>query len=439
MLRKPLIAALLLTSLFSAGCRSTAGAPADSPDPVVVPAPAAPQSTDPPEQEDPPRSTVSSTVSIVDHPWITAPARISTFAKQVRLQFSAPVDRVSVETRLKERLQEYPHTFDWKSDQELILVTPQGCAHLPVGADGAKDAHGHELDAANNPVLDIHKPCHGTGYMVVSLPDGKALAGFPDGGIAVDTHPGTGRILGRNGTIYFLMEGGAVRALAHTDTPAWARFLPDGSVLLSDGSAVRLVDPDGTEKRKVELSAHVLTGALSPDGKEAVLLLRPSRANTTADVVRLNLSTWSAAPLQPVGRSVEFATLHWVPGAEMIRVMPERSADWMLNLKTGEAEDPLELQIYSPDGRWMVDGARRGIYATGSDAVIPLTDELTHPYALWAPDSQHVLLSGGQVIDIQTGQEVFSLQTLRTCADLYPRLVGSTGSGLFAAYADSCH
>lgn len=448
-LRNAIVATMLLISLISAGCAGKAAVPVDTPAPVQAPATGAPQQGPAPAPE--PTSpaadeAVSSTVSLVDEPWITAPASVSTFAKAVRLAFSGPVDRASVEARLKGAIKEFPYTVAWTNDQELLLNLQSGCAFFEVGANGAKDARGRALEAAKNPVLQLHMPCHGSGYSVIQLTDGKRAAGFPDNGILVDSHPATGRLLSRNGTIYFLIENGTLRPLTHTTATTWARFLPDGNVLLSDGSAVRVVSPDGKTVSQTALPARVLTGALSADGMEAVLLLASAEAGATAQAVRLSLNTLTVGEPVKLDRSVEMATVQWLPGTERVEVIPERTQHWQLDLKTGKTQ-PLtgEPVAYSPDGRWVVDINRGGIFAAGDTSgaarvkVSETVGGVIHRLPLWAPDSRHVALPGGDVIDVETGKQIFSLKPLRTCAALTPILMGSTGSQLVLAYSDSCH
>ncbi len=315
-----------------------------------------------PAKEPTPNAPTGSTVTLVDEPWITAPASVSTFTNKVRLEFSAPVDRPSVEEHLKAELKAYPATFSWASDQALLVTVPGGCASFKIGAAGAKDARGAQLEPQHNPDLNMHMPCHGSGYTVVELPDGKPVAGFPQNGILVDTDPTRGRLLGRNGTVYFLVEGGKPRKLWNTVSSEWARFLPDGNVLLADEKVLRTVTPDGKE-------VTVAAGEAKPAGD----------------------ATISAAP----------------------------------------------------DGRWLVvfKAGKVALGQQGSAHRVVMADlaETDRPVAFWTPDSRHVLLPGGQVIEVDTGREVVSLAMFKTCGTVAPAGLGKVGATLVAAFVDNCH
>lgn len=54
----------------------------------------------------------------MDYPWIKSPAQVTAFTKGIRIQFSGPVDRGSVEERVAESVEGSPYALDWLSDQE---------------------------------------------------------------------------------------------------------------------------------------------------------------------------------------------------------------------------------------------------------------------------------------------------------------------------------
>jgi hypothetical protein len=274
---------------------------------------------------------------------------------------------------------------------------------------------------------------------LVLLPGGQVYPGFPDWGGMMDTDPAGGRLLGLNGTIYFLVEDGLVRHLARTVSSLWGRFTPDGNVLLADERSVRLVAPDGQDLKRVDIAGAVVNGILSPDGQEAVLLVH---ADGKAGLQRLSLAGWTATAWQALDRPVEsYGQLNWVAGQQQVKVLSQQGAPWLLDLTTGETRDvsgtPL---ISSPDGRWVVDPDIGAIIGTDGRSV-PLSAGMQaakYPYALWAPDSRHVLLPGGQVIDMETGSEFAQIKGME-CAAPQMLQLGKVGSELVAAYSVGCY
>lgn len=397
MFRRSLLAIALMIGLLSVGCMRSAP---EAPRPVA-PQPAMPAAPQP----DSPPAPVSSMISLVKEPWLTAPAYIGAFPQEVRITFSAPVDRGSVAAKLKERLKEFPYTVAWQGDQELTLNPEQGCAYLEISVAGALDARGNRLGEPENPTLNLGLPCEGSGYKVVTLPEGKPFPGFPQNGLAVDTDAASGRLLGRNGTIYFLVEAGQVRALAHTSETYWARFLADGSVLLGDGDRLRQVSPVGKAEHSVTLSGKVLAGALSPDGKQAILMLPPPSPDATAGFIRFDLTAWTASPVMVVSRpvTVAAAALSWPAGSDWVSVSSRGPAPWLLNPQTGDTKD--------------------------AGSVPPV----------YSPDSRMALFADGRVVEMTTGKEVANITPLSYCPPPQPSLVGRVGDQLVAAFSDPCH
>jgi hypothetical protein len=375
---------------------------------------------------------------VVDEPWLTAPGRVFTRSKEVRLLFSAPVDRASVEARLKETLTRSAYQTAWQSDQELVVTAKGGCSYFEVSAAGAKDARGRTLEPAQNPELQWRLPCHPGFYPLVGLPDGKAYPGFPTNAWMVDTHPASGRLLGSNGTIYFMLEGGTVRPFTHTAESQWAIFTADGNVLLADDRTVRLVAPDGKDLQQAGLAGAVIEGILSPDGKEAVLLVN---SNEQAGFQRLDLAAWTVTEWQALGRPVAYAALNWVTGKQQVHVLWREGAPSLLDLTTGEVR-PVSgsPRVSSPDGRWVVDPNLGAIVGPDARSVV-LTDAMratVYPYALWAPDSKHVLLPGGQVIAVETGLDLSLPESPHQCASPRPSGLGIVGADLVAQYVVDC-
>ncbi|MBP2018384.1 hypothetical protein J2Z79_001792 [Symbiobacterium terraclitae] len=386
--------------------------------------------------------SVSSSISLVEYPWVKAPARVSAFSKQIRIQFSGPVDRGSVEARVAESVFNTPYTLEWSGDQEALLTLQAGCSSAELSMAGVKDAAGRELLPDRNPPLSLRLPCHGGAYRLVGAVDGLPIDGFPaDIATIVDSDP-AGSVLGRAGTIYFLFEAGEVRPVAYTQEGTWARLLRGGDLLIADGHTLRRVDRQGEVLKEITLPGSVIQGTVSPKGDAALLLLGSQQA------VLVDLAQGSTRELATVAQSGDVTQLLWRRAANDVLAITESGPNWTpawtLNLETGELSQPTgPLQLESPDGRWVIDFDRMGIFATDDPATpaVALSDEMLHPQwaPVWAPDSRHLVMGGGQVIDVATGTVLRSLADLQTCAPLRTLSVGLAGEELFVAYQDSCH
>jgi hypothetical protein len=167
-------------------------------------------------------------------------------------------------------------------------------------------------------------------------------------------------------------------------------------VVLSDGTALRQVAPDGKELRRAVLPGKVLTGALSPDRKQAVLMLAAAGSGAGVGFVRFDLDTWMASPALPVTLPVDGAMISWPAGADWVAVLPRDAEPWLLDPQTGS-----------------------GRTAKG---LIPL----------YSPDSRYALFAEGQVV------EVANITPFSYCPPPQPWLVGSLGDQLIAAFSDPC-
>jgi hypothetical protein len=445
MLRNALLTAALILSLAISGCTgkpatTTPIDPPKAPEPAPT-APTTPVETTAPTTPATPQapagaSPVSSTVSVPDEPWITAPASVSALPRSIQIKFSGPVDKASVEAQLKTIFMEYDLKHTWQDDQALDLNFNLGCANFKIGFAGAKDAQGKELDPALNPVLDLHMPCHGDGVVVVNL-SGKERPDIPIGTVILDTDPNSGWLLARNGTIFFLIasDSKTKKPLAHTSSGLFGRFLPDGKILLGDGNAVRVVSQHGEVQRTVELKERPVNGAISPDGKSAVVLLQQG-------AVHLNLTTWEVKSINDKAAFDRDARLNW--GGDTLLILPRQGkTHFTINLKTGDINFPTGVpQIYSPNGQWVIDPEKGGVFATTGERIFDLTDKLEagkDPYAIWAPDSHHVFFPGGQVINITTGKEVAAFSNEFPACKPYPWGLGKAGADLIATYVVPCH
>lgn len=444
MLRKALPTAALILTLAITGCT---GKPATTPiDPPKAPettpvTPTTPANNTTPTAPATPqapadKSQVSSTISVPDEPWITAPAAVTALPQSMQIKFSGPVDKASVEAQLKAVFKEYPAQPAWNGDQEVRLSFNLGCTNFSIGVAGAKDAQGKELDPALNPVLDLHMPCHGDGIVVVNL-SGKEHPNIPIGTVILDTDPNSAWLLARNGSIYFLIasDSKTKKPLISTESGLWGHFLPDGKILLGDGKALRVVSQHGEVQRTIEVKVPPVNGAISPDGKSAVILLQQG-------AVLLDLTTWEVKTINDKAAFDAYSRLNW--GGDRLMILPRQGkAHFTLNLKTGDINFPTSVpQIFSPNGQWVIDAEKGGIFTTTGERIFDLTEKLEagkDPYAIWAPDNHHLFFPGGQVIDITTGKEIAAFTNEFPACKPYPWGLGKAGADLIATYVVPCH
>lgn len=374
-------------------------------------------------------SPVTWTVAVVPVPGLTINSRTVYLAPPYtfRIEFSAPVDRDSVETAIRNNLWDAADlamfSFAWTGDREVTLTVadlPQQTKSLLISPYGGRDREGNPLSAregdsarfvARHPGglwryrQEVKSPPitrFGQPYEVVSAsPDGKRL--FLRLWVR-DTRP-VGPTPGL-GYLYDLRTGVLAR-LGTLDGWIFALWTPDGGLLAwgqspktetlgYEGQAL-YIDPDGRQS-VLHHGAQVIEALVDPGSRRAALFLQ------------------SGMPLAPGGSVSEEA-----PEVDLLLVdfptnkhrlypaiaMPDRSPNDVPFLEAEWSPDGSVIAYRdaggSEDGKWAVwlldpaSGERRKVAGEG-----------VHLGWLrsWSPDGQHLFLAGVGVVDRQ-GRIVF--------------------------------
>lgn len=269
-----------------------------------------------------------------------------------------------------------------------LNVSPDG----KYAAAGAGDG-GHVWDlAAGRKVLTAKADYRG-GYMILA-PDGAAVAGDSAG--KVTRHP--------------LPAGPA------TPSAATGRLLavtPDGKTLLTaQGKTLVLWDwPAGGKRRAVEMKDEIISAAVSPDGRAAVVKVERGPVTlvdlAAGTVTDLPISLhWfaSAAGFAPGGRVVA-----GVPGSGSGRTKVEawnvrtRAPAWKFEpppVRRGQHGTDMLCFAASPDGRRSASGQGDGgvtVYETATGQILAhFTGHRESVLSLaWTPDGARLLSGGG--------------------------------------------
>jgi hypothetical protein len=166
---------------------------------------------------------------------------------------------------------------------------------------------------------------------------------------------------------------------------------------------------------------------------------------STFKAIIVDLEAGTTKELAAVTEDLWGTRLLWRWASNDILALSDNVADWTLDLETGEVDHPVgPRKVASPDTHWVVDLERMGIFPNNdsADARVTLTDEMLHPQwpPVWAPDSRHLVMGGGQVIDIKDGTIIRSLAELEGCpTPPQPLAIGHAGSELYVAYQLTCH
>lgn len=411
-----------------------AAAPEVSPSPVTPPPPAI-QPTGLP-------SPVSSEISFINYPWITAPARVFMYDGKLLLRFSAPVDRDSVAGRLK-------YKVEWRSDQEAT-VSILGCSYTEVTAAGALDAEGRELTPDLNPVLALRFPCHGGNLWFVRLPEGKLPTGWPDSGSVVDFDPVTGEVIGSVGWLLFRFDlaTGRTEKLAQLDQGVGFTKAAGRTILIVDKDGTRLIDWQNQVVRRFDVSGTLGTMVASPDSPEALLLLQ-GKAKEQYEAVYLNLASGAAKQIGTISWADSRPEVMWDRGTRTVQL----SASWfsqgknkplLLNVDTGATTpNPAPGKATSPDGKWVAVQAPPAVYPAGQEGGAPLVALPDVPQVtrgsqpVWSPDSRYVLLSNGHLLEAVSWKQVANFDD-HQCGPFRPGEVWTFGGLIYATYIQDC-
>lgn len=450
---------VLLAGVLAVGCAGGKGKPAAAPvggaEPAPVaakpepaagsgpeaaqpePAPAAPPNPVTAAPKGPP-SPVSTEISSVTYPWIKAPADVSLFSGELLVRFSAPVVRQSVEKRLPEQS---GVKATWRSDTELLLAVP-GCSFLDFSAAGARDAEGRELTVDLNPAFKLHHPCHGGGYTFYRLGQNEAIAGWPYEAPVQDIDPERGLGVGSLGGMLFkyTFASGEVVPLVRVQPPGIARFVTGGNLLVATPGQTRLVDVNGRVLQEWAGAGEPAALAVAADGQTALLLTMVVREQVSAH--RFDLAAGTVKDLGSVNQVWDRSTLVWPAGGREVQALWDGTVAWVLNVDTGKtAPGPRTGEFRSPDGRWVARQNPAGLFPAGSDQpVVALAQgrPVTQTVPVWSPDSRYVLMSNGELVDLQARQVVKNLY-YEGCGPVVPDRIWTMGQDVYLTYILNCH
>lgn len=386
---------------------------------------------------------------MVDYPWVEAPAAISLFAQDVLIRFSGPVDRDSVEERLRTASPQV--AVAWRSDTELVATFPY-CSGANVTVAGALDAAGRELTPAHNPSLELRLPCHGSAYHFVRLSDPQvAIPGWPGGSAGVlDVEPESGLLLGRLGTILFLLDPatGEAKRLSTLQDSVVAGFLPGMRVAFFAGSEARILKLDGMVARGLSLGGTLVSGVIAPGGKEALLLTAVGAPAGPGvwKAVRVDLEAGTMKTLGSGNRPVDQMLPIWVEGAREVLFLPISphlgQTDWSLHVDTGAVQDGTgSRSVPSPDGIWEAVGG--AVYPAGGTTGEPVLrwaepDEASELLPVWSANSRLLFTPTGEVVDLSAKMVVDQVeQTI--CGPHTPLNIWSAAPETYLAYVAPCH